>query len=1420
MSKDVNMQDHPWVVAQREHMDPVELAQLDQEHAQRAERRARRAAQRDGTLLVPRHLEEPDSDEEDNNREPLHEITATAINSRQYKIERRKKHREPLLVDRSPDPPPIIRDKPPMDAETARIREEICQAEREDEERRLRNLARPRDRSNLKLTVGPWEIGRQIGEGSHGQVRKAVHRVTHEVVAIKVVNKHSALTTDIGSLVNFAAVDAKAREKEENLLPLMIEREVAILKLISHPSIVKLHDVWESNAELYLVFEYVEQDLCEFLANHHGGMPLDERHALFLFRQIMQGVSYLHDLNICHRDIKCENILIANGGIIKLADFGLAALKQSPDYLLTTWCGSPLYASPELVLRKGYDGIKSDVWAMGIVLYVLLTLDVPFQPKAIDVEETLKLIIRGKYTIPAYFSRDLRHFITSMLEPNPQKRITVKEMFDHPVIKIYENIDDIYTMYNLYQPPSLEDRIDHSPVHPDEVDPFIFRQLGILWHNSTDEELQEMLVNDDPTDAKVFYWMLYSYREKTLKNPILNVPHSPSEIHHIRPGIQSRRVRRTQRFQHEDGKGYSQFSVTTNVAVPQAPGQNKTQYAESAVSYDPYRSAPYANLHASRTKITIHRNEPETHVIERSATATSMRGSRSPDQGARHSRAGSIHSQRRYAPRSPSSMSVATMATSATTTTTQGRGRNRRVPLRPKRNVQFPRVRQQNSPNPSPVVLEKDGIASTTVTGDQETKANGGTPSAAAVIPGGLASLEKARDRALRIAENSSDSHRVSIDDEELRQFSTSIAQDLDEAFKSSVELPSPSSSPPRFTGLPTQKTMRDFAGNGKRAMSVETFGPPLDMSTPRGSSTGHLFGGYPHDRRQESYQPMRGARTRPVSLPLDAHKYANRPLPPAPPKSESVLLEIMRAKENAESRHASGFPGDSTEHVHRIVDHLNRLVRQPLKFKISESRWNQARERVVSAPADSRTRSPSKRRSMLGEKRLSAGKIESSTRDVINDGGARHISAPVQSGGYDSSMMSSDPISREHKGLSYLAKAENTIRVVNSPGNGTVRHGRFIYPSQIPKPLNIRKRDSHRAASLREKHLVLKQKEEEQEQEETRHHHSREKVIYPHHMAQVVDAHNKFNSSLLSTRDKGKRSWFRRPSSKQDPSSSLQTYDDKRQCLSPTDTAAITEAESKGWEAYSNSTGPFGAAPMAPPMGFPKRSWKESLFPLWFLHREKLGHEDANTGMVIAGPEVSDTPSIRPPMMKLPGGRYANGSSSNYSGWGGLDETADGRQVDVQQSWLAKLFKLDPATRCMCFRVSRRQTRKELTGLLKDWRKYGIRSLEVDKSRSIIFARVGRPNYLDIKPISFAIEISMVKELGTHNPLAIARFMHEGGSCSSFHKVFETLTTVMTCRKLLVPDKNKCRMMTRTLTSLDVELVPSKGHKKATAKN
>ncbi|KAE8953164.1 hypothetical protein PR003_g34089, partial [Phytophthora rubi] len=187
---------------------------------------------------------------------------------------------------------------------------------------------------------------KEIGEGSFSIVHRAVNRMTGQVCAVKCCKISAAL------------------EEEERLL-----------RTLSHPNVVSLEGVYERNKDLhYVVMDYLKDgDLCDLLIERQR---LPEPETRRIIRQVVEGLAYLHRRCVLHRDIKPENILI-HGNIVKIADFGLAKELAQPTSMLKRSCGTLEYAAPELLCGRPY-GLKSDVFSLGIVMYVLLFGAFPF----------------------------------------------------------------------------------------------------------------------------------------------------------------------------------------------------------------------------------------------------------------------------------------------------------------------------------------------------------------------------------------------------------------------------------------------------------------------------------------------------------------------------------------------------------------------------------------------------------------------------------------------------------------------------------------------------------------------------------------------------------------------------------------------------------------------------------------------------------------------------------------------------------------------------------------------------------------------------------------------------------------------------------------------------------------------------------
>lgn len=160
-----------------------------------------------------------------------------------------------------------------------------------------------------------------------------------------------------------------------------MEREIEVLKMMEFPSIIRLYETIWSNRIVVLVMEYIgSTNLMQYLKKQMS-KKLPERKAKKIFKQIVEGVNYLHKLNIIHRDIKLENIIVSDEDqvTVKMIDFGFALQNQTPETYNKVFCGTPCYMAPEIVSRQKYRGQKADCWALGVLLYVLLMGQFPFR---------------------------------------------------------------------------------------------------------------------------------------------------------------------------------------------------------------------------------------------------------------------------------------------------------------------------------------------------------------------------------------------------------------------------------------------------------------------------------------------------------------------------------------------------------------------------------------------------------------------------------------------------------------------------------------------------------------------------------------------------------------------------------------------------------------------------------------------------------------------------------------------------------------------------------------------------------------------------------------------------------------------------------------------------------------------------------
>lgn len=347
-------------------------------------------------------------------------------------------------------------------------------------------------------SLGPWVLGDTIGKGSSGRVRLARHNQTGKLAAVKIIPKNIMFSSRM-SISNASA-------KHEKLM-LGIRREIVIMKLIDHPNIMSLYDVFEADNELYLLLEYIEGgELFDFLVSKGRLAPPE---ALKYFREIIYGVDYCHRFNIAHRDLKPENLLLDSNKNIKIADFGMAAMEIS-NGMLETSCGSPHYASPEIVAGKAYHGSASDIWSCGVVLFALLVGRLPFDDPNMRV--LLQKVRAGRFEIPSYIPAEAKDLIRKMLVVDPEYRITMSDIIKHP---FFCN-PSVPRPRIVVESPSLEEIARTIPAEK-EIDPVCLANLAILWPGTSERKLIHALTCKEVTWEKAYYFLLAKYQQKVME---------------------------------------------------------------------------------------------------------------------------------------------------------------------------------------------------------------------------------------------------------------------------------------------------------------------------------------------------------------------------------------------------------------------------------------------------------------------------------------------------------------------------------------------------------------------------------------------------------------------------------------------------------------------------------------------------------------------------------------------------------------------------------------------------------------------------------------------------------------------------------------------------------------------------------------
>uniref|UniRef100_A0A3Q3LVW9 Doublecortin-like kinase 3 n=1 Tax=Mastacembelus armatus TaxID=205130 RepID=A0A3Q3LVW9_9TELE len=282
----------------------------------------------------------------------------------------------------------------------------------------------PSDASDITLSdiERYYEIGRVIGDGNFAVVRECRRRDNRQTLALKIVERSKLL----------------GREH-------MMQNELSLLGSLCHPRIVRLFAHYHTHSHSYLVMELVSGgDLFEAISERG---KFSEAEAGLMVSDMSEALNYIHCKSIVHRDLKPENLLVALNVLIPddcllicLGDFGLAMVVTEPVF---TICGTPTYVAPEILFETGY-GVAVDIWALGVILYILLCGFPPFRSRDRDQEELFQLIKQGQLHFPSPYwdliSEEARGLVRALLQPDPTVRLTAEQTLLHPWVKAMTSV--------------------------------------------------------------------------------------------------------------------------------------------------------------------------------------------------------------------------------------------------------------------------------------------------------------------------------------------------------------------------------------------------------------------------------------------------------------------------------------------------------------------------------------------------------------------------------------------------------------------------------------------------------------------------------------------------------------------------------------------------------------------------------------------------------------------------------------------------------------------------------------------------------------------------------------------------------------------------------------------------------------------
>lgn len=1123
---------------------------------------------------------------------------------------------------RETPPPQVIENK-----RLSAIADEAAMASKRASQASTTSNASTATKDRRKTHIGPWQLGKTLGKGATGRVRLARHTGTGKMAAVKIISKKCDTLAKSQSVAQMKQTEAPQEVVGQRPIPFSIEREIVVLKLIEHENIVNLYDIWENRGEIYLIMEYVEGGELFQYVSKYGRLP--EQEAVRLFRQIIASLSYCHRFNVCHRDLKPENLLLDKDRNIKLADFGMAALQPEGRWLSTS-CGSPHYAAPEIIHGQPYRGTQVDIWSCGIILYAMISGTLPFDGG--DLGRTLRAIKKGTYRLPRSISPEAAQMIDRILQQDPEQRITLQEIWEHPLLKKWE----IYHKNILPEgkqlvgppPPLHEDDCGEHITSREGIDNEILRNLQTLWHGYNKADLIERLMSEEPNHERLFYRELMRFREEQREDYREDyqgntLQHSKSDYHHpIKPKKAARRAARGNAGNHY--RRGSQYSIVSD----DGPGKRGSYYKKPATagtngSYDPYR--------ASRTPVVDETGHSPTIIVRRSPSTTSLRHAaitrlqnEVPDLPSFTSEELHMTAQQKK--------SCASAATSRSSITSTKRDREVPATLARKRSVIFQHNRQKSSGNATSGsnVTEPSHHASSNA--DSHWRPNSKDTnhgiSEMQATPPMPRKLQGKRPRTPASELEFKKTRTTSgIWREDARKVSTELSKICEEAFnRSSVTSSDVSRSrltTSRGTDSPaTAASVHQYAADAGGAINRSL------PETPEQLNTGTAL------------KELAGTRRRIIDNWGDSDPEALAQI--LAKLDERIGLERMKMKQADQRAASDPTHAATTPHPTSV-----RGQKLPSTTKMMDDLMDSRQDRAASDP---------------GER-----------KQGVNDGTVRLVSPNPMSPGVP---LEPIQIRKKNKILMPL----NSLRGGSSESKQTTERGGYDPRIHTKRELDTIEEDPKSP---------------------------------------------KKKSNFGSTSAGRKWSWRGKRGFEQEDIAPTplekklsQPFNNPEQAVGKncSDTTSNASGSKDGVVTSDEVQGLLES-----------KKW----FPKIFSRKEKVGIPLLATDHAIAQDEDNETESNESSEQQ---GKGKNVVRKSYPPATSVDAAAAAsavQPIQINQNWFAKFFHFKPASRVLMLQISKAKARKEIVKKLKEWRKYGIRDVVVEKRAGgdVIRARVDAQN-------------------------------------------------------------------------------------------